>query len=103
MELTGKNGEYAGFILGKLKENGGWISRDDILGCLHEEYDYAVWRQLYWGCLDYLSQDKAIEDNDVGKQCQQEYQLYPGVSFQMSQSANNFFFHAAKITISIHI
>lgn len=42
MQLTGKNAEYADFILSKMSDNGGWISRDDILMYLHDTYDYAA-------------------------------------------------------------
>lgn len=42
MELTGKNGEYADFILSKMKVNQGWINMDDILEYLHEKYNYEV-------------------------------------------------------------
>lgn len=42
MQLTGKNAEYADLILSKLMDNGGWISKDEILGILHDTYDYAA-------------------------------------------------------------
>lgn len=42
MQLTGKNAEYADFILSKMMEKGGWISRDEILMSLHDTYDYAA-------------------------------------------------------------
>ena len=42
MQLTGKNAEYADFILSKMSDNGGWISRNDILMYLHDTYDYAA-------------------------------------------------------------
>jgi len=42
MQLTGKNAEYADFILSKMMEKGGWISKDEILMSLHDTYDYAA-------------------------------------------------------------
>lgn len=42
MQLTGKNAEYADLILSKLMDNGGWISKDEILGILHDTYNYAA-------------------------------------------------------------
>ena len=42
MQLTGKNAEYADLILSKLMDIGGWISKDEILGILHDTYNYAA-------------------------------------------------------------
>ena len=40
--MTGKNAEYADFILSKMMEKGGWISRDEILMSLHNTCGYAA-------------------------------------------------------------
>ena len=42
MDLNGKNGEYAEYILKKLYEHEGWISSDELLMAIHDKYDYAV-------------------------------------------------------------
>ena len=42
MQLTGKNAEYADFILSKIRDNGGWISKHEILRSLHNTYNYAL-------------------------------------------------------------
>jgi len=42
MELNGKNGEYAEYILKKLYEHEGWISSDELLIAIHDKYDYDI-------------------------------------------------------------
>ena len=42
MQLTGKNAEYADLVLSKLMDNGGWVSKDEMLGTLHDTYNYAA-------------------------------------------------------------
>lgn len=42
MELKGKNGEYAEYILRKIYEHGDWISCYELLKDLHDKYGYTL-------------------------------------------------------------